>query len=61
MSDVKFKKDKILISRVNNRLKSAIRRAAAARSMSMSAYIEYLVRNDLKDRNIEIMISEKND
>lgn len=58
-NDVKLKKDQVLISRINSRLKAALAKAAKQNGETMSGYIERLVIGDLKDRGVSLSIEEK--
>ena len=49
----KDRKDTILIARINGKLKAAIARISEIEG-SMTAYIERLVKSDLKRRKIDI-------
>lgn len=58
-NDLKLKKDQVFISRINGRLKRAIAKAAKTDGVSMTQYIERLVKVDLDQRDLAVTVNEK--
>ncbi len=50
MNAEKLKKDTFLVTRINSELKQAIAKAAKGEGMTVTRYLEKLVKNDLQAR-----------